>query len=162
VDLAGRENERSTGCRGQNLAELAYINKSLFHLTLVLQALARRSPRSVVPFRNSKLTMLLSESLQGAKTMLVATVSSDQGSADETLTTMRLAQAVSQITTRSRKHNGGLPMRRVFSLDKPESAREKARGSWAAASLASTASSPREGTAQTARSLSSVASTPRL
>lgn len=38
VDLAGRENERTTGCKGHNLAELAYINKSLFHLTNVLQA----------------------------------------------------------------------------------------------------------------------------
>lgn len=103
VDLAGRESEKSTRCRGQLLAELGYINKSLFHLTSVLQALARPNPGALVPFRNSKLTLLLSDSLQSARAILIATISPAVSSVDETLATLRLAQAVRQITTRSRR-----------------------------------------------------------
>eukprot|EP00928_Gymnodinium_smaydae_P015523 TRINITY_DN15743_c1_g1_i1.p1 TRINITY_DN15743_c1_g1~~TRINITY_DN15743_c1_g1_i1.p1 ORF type:complete len:1308 (-),score=252.25 TRINITY_DN15743_c1_g1_i1:130-4053(-) len=114
VDLAGREQERTTKCRGQTLAELGYINKSLFHLTNVIQALARpKTPRNVVPFRNSKLTMLLSECLQSARTSLVATVGPANSSLDETLSTLRLAQAVRQISTRHRrgsKRQDGFPV----------------------------------------------------
>jgi len=102
VDLAGRENERTTRCQGQSLAELGYINKSLFHLTSVIQALARPISGGVVPFRNSRLTLLLSESLQCARTFLLATASPVASSFDETLATLRLAQSVRQITTRSR------------------------------------------------------------
>lgn len=107
VDLAGRENERTSGCSGHSMAELSYINKSLFHLTNVIQALAApptaRSPRSRVPFRDSKLTLLLSEYLRSARTFLVATASPAAGSVEETMATLRLAQAVRQITTRSRR-----------------------------------------------------------
>lgn len=104
VDLAGRENERTTGCQGQSLAELGYINKSLFHLTNVIQALSRpKSPRNLVPFRNSKLTLLLSDCLSSSRTSLVATVSPARSCFDETLTTVRLSQAVRGITTRSRR-----------------------------------------------------------
>lgn len=102
VDLAGRENERTTQCRGQSLAELSHINKSLFHLTSVIQALARPIPGTIVPFRNSKLTLLLSESLQCARTFLLATVSPVVSSFEETATTLRLAQAVRHITTKTR------------------------------------------------------------
>lgn len=105
VDLAGRENERSTACRGQALGELIYINKSLFHLTSVLNALAQPKSRNLVPFRNSKLTMLLQKPLQESRTMMVATVSPAVISSDETLTTLRLAQSVAKITTRIRKHH---------------------------------------------------------
>jgi len=101
VDLAGRENEKTTGCKGQSLAELSYINRSLFHLTTVIHALARPSSRSRVPFRDSKLTLLLSECLQSARTSVVATVSPIKAHADDTLATLRLAQAVRQISTRS-------------------------------------------------------------
>lgn len=104
VDLAGRENERTTRCHGQLLAELGYINKSLFHLTTVIQALARPSPGTRVPFRNSKLTLLLSDCLQSARTFLLATVSPATSSFEETMTTLRLAQSVRQITTKSHCH----------------------------------------------------------
>eukprot|EP00931_Biecheleriopsis_adriatica_P061652 TRINITY_DN3707_c0_g2_i1.p1 TRINITY_DN3707_c0_g2~~TRINITY_DN3707_c0_g2_i1.p1 ORF type:complete len:736 (+),score=103.82 TRINITY_DN3707_c0_g2_i1:44-2251(+) len=103
VDLAGRENERSTACKGASLSELIYINKSLFHLTNVLQALARPKPGSVVPWRNSKLTMLLQEPMQESRTMMVATVSPASCSTDDTLATLRVAKAVAKITTRSRR-----------------------------------------------------------
>jgi len=102
VDLAGRENERTTQCRGQSLVELGHINKSLFHLTSVIQALAHPTPGMIVPFRNSKLTLLLSESLQCARTFLLATASPALSSFDETLTTLRLAHAVGHIRTQIR------------------------------------------------------------
>lgn len=105
VDLAGRENERHTACRGQALGELIYINKSLFHLTSVLNALAQPKSRNLVPFRNSKLTMLLQKPLQESRTMMIATVSPAVISSDETLATLRLAQSVAKITTRIRKQH---------------------------------------------------------
>lgn len=104
VDLAGRENERCTACRGQALGELIYINKSLFHLTSVLNVLAQPKARNLVPFRNSKLTMLLQKPLQESRTMMVATVSPAAISSEETLTTLRLAQSVAKIRTRIRRH----------------------------------------------------------
>jgi len=112
VDLAGRENEKTSGCSGHSLAELSYINRSLFHLTTVIQALAAaaqggRSPRSRVPFRDSKLTLLLSEYLRSARTFLVATASPAASGMEETMATLRLAQAVRQITTRSRRLDPG-------------------------------------------------------
>jgi hypothetical protein len=117
VDLAGRENERTTQCRGQSLAELSYINKSLFHLTSVIQALAHPTPGTIVPFRNSKLTLFLSDSLQHARTFLLATVSPAISSFDETATTLRLAHAVRHITTKARcEHSLETPK----SLPRPE------------------------------------------
>lgn len=104
VDLAGRESERTSGSAGSALTELGYINRSLFHLTSVLQALARPQAGVVVPFRNSKLTLLLADCLLGARTFLLATVSPADCSAEETFATLRLAHAVQQIRTRSRKH----------------------------------------------------------
>jgi len=56
-----------------------------------------------VPFRDSKLTLLLSEYLRTARTFLVATASPAASSVEETMATLRLAQAVRQITTRSRR-----------------------------------------------------------
>lgn len=118
VDLAGRENERTTLCRGRSLAELGCINKSLFHLTTVIQALARPSGSGLVPFRNSKLTLLLSESLQCARTFLLATVSPVASSFDETAATLRLAHWVRQITTSSRP-GGSLKVPEAADSDSP-------------------------------------------
>lgn len=104
VDLAGAENEKTTRCRGKALAELGYINKSLFHLTNVIQALARRGGSHRVPYRDSKLTMILSDSLRGSRTYMVATVAPTTSSIEESLTTLRLAQSVHQIRTTCRRH----------------------------------------------------------
>lgn len=114
VDLAGRENERTTQCCGQALAELGYINKTLFHLTNVIQALASPRPDRV-PYRNSKLTMLLSECLRSARTFMVATVSPALSGLDETLVTMKMAKAVRQITTQSRRASSQLSTPRAAS-----------------------------------------------
>jgi len=74
VDLAGSENIEMTGVTGDNLLEASYINKSLAALGDVLGALAEN--RRHIPYRNSRLTHFLQESLGGgAKMLLVVTVS---------------------------------------------------------------------------------------
>lgn len=65
VDLAGSEDNRRTGNAGKRLAESGAINRSLFTLSAVVEALlrAQRDRTSHVPFRDSKLTRLLQGSL---------------------------------------------------------------------------------------------------
>ncbi|CAJ1419435.1 unnamed protein product, partial [Effrenium voratum] len=57
VDLAGRENEQTSECKGERFQELRFINRSLFELANCIHALCDGN-REHVPFRNSKLTML--------------------------------------------------------------------------------------------------------
>eukprot|EP00930_Biecheleria_cincta_P086362 TRINITY_DN75669_c0_g1_i1.p1 TRINITY_DN75669_c0_g1~~TRINITY_DN75669_c0_g1_i1.p1 ORF type:complete len:701 (-),score=58.93 TRINITY_DN75669_c0_g1_i1:613-2715(-) len=142
VDLAGRENERSTACRGEALGELIYINKSLFHLTSVLNALAQPKSRSLVPFRNSKLTMLLQKPLQQSRTLMIATVSPSAISSDETLTTLRLAQSVAKIRTRIRRHQSPA---RTSELSARKGYCDTARSSMTSSSQVSTADTARGG-----------------
>ena len=70
VDLAGSERQASTGATGDRLKEGSNINKSLTYLGVVIQKLGERSKSGAVsddfvPYRNSQLTHLLSESLGG-------------------------------------------------------------------------------------------------
>lgn len=74
VDLAGSERVGRSGAEGSRLREAQYINKSLSALGDVIYAL--RSRQSHVPFRNSKLTYLLQDSLSGeSKTLMMVQVS---------------------------------------------------------------------------------------
>lgn len=84
VDLAGSERIAKSGAEGSRLREAQCINKSLSALGDVINAL--RSKHSHVPFRNSRLTYLLQDSLSGdSKTLMmvqVCHISSDiEGSA---------------------------------------------------------------------------------
>lgn len=78
VDLAGSERQKSSRAEGDRLKEAASINKSLSTLGLVIMALvdiANGKPRHV-PYRDSKLTFLLQDSLGGnSKTAIIATIS---------------------------------------------------------------------------------------
>jgi hypothetical protein len=67
VDLAGSERVKSTGASGQTLKEGANINKSLSELGNVINALVEQAKgkRAFIPYRNSKLTRVLQESLGG-------------------------------------------------------------------------------------------------
>ena len=63
VDLAGSERTKDAGTSGKRLEEACYINKSLFALVSVVDALQKKS--KIINYRNSKLTLLLSDSLGG-------------------------------------------------------------------------------------------------
>lgn len=73
VDLAGSERVGRSGAEGSRLREAQYINRSLSALGDVIYAL--RSRQGHVPFRNSKLTYLLQDSLSGdSKTLMMVQV----------------------------------------------------------------------------------------
>ena len=74
VDLAGSENVGMSGVSGQALRETSNINRSLSALTGVLQALSEH--QSHIPYRNSKLTHVLQDSIGGeSKFLLMVCVS---------------------------------------------------------------------------------------
>ncbi|XP_063780681.1 kinesin-like protein KIF9 isoform X2 [Pseudophryne corroboree] len=100
VDLAGSERLGKTGSEGQVLREATYINKSLSFLEQVIIALADQ--RDHVPFRQSKLTYALKDSLGGnCNTVLVANVYGEAAQIDETLSTLRFASRMKCIPAAS-------------------------------------------------------------
>jgi hypothetical protein len=83
VDLAGSERIKKSGSEGSQLKEAQSINKSLSALGDVISALS--SGGQHIPYRNHKLTMLMSDSLGGnAKTLMFVNVSPVESSLDET------------------------------------------------------------------------------
>uniref|UniRef100_A0A3Q3APD7 Kinesin-like protein n=1 Tax=Kryptolebias marmoratus TaxID=37003 RepID=A0A3Q3APD7_KRYMA len=102
VDLAGSERQSKTGAKGIRLKEAAKINLSLSALGNVISALV--DGRSThVPYRDSKLTRLLQDSLGGnAKTVMIATVGPSHKSFDESLATLRYASRAKKIKNKPR------------------------------------------------------------
>ncbi|XP_038879991.1 kinesin-like protein KIN-12E isoform X2 [Benincasa hispida] len=95
VDLAGSERQKSSGAEGERLKEATNINKSLSTLGLVIMNLVNISNgKSLhVPYRDSKLTFLLQDSLGGnAKTIIIANISPSSCCSLETLSTLKFAQ----------------------------------------------------------------------
>ncbi|KAJ6432149.1 hypothetical protein OIU84_019411 [Salix udensis] len=95
VDLAGSERQKSSGAEGDRLKEAANINKSLSTLGLVIMSLVdlAHGKHKHVPYRDSRLTFLLQDSLGGnSKTTIIANVSPSTCSAHETLSTLKFAQ----------------------------------------------------------------------
>ncbi|XP_037669516.1 kinesin-like protein KIF22 [Choloepus didactylus] len=77
IDLAGSEDNRRTGNKGLRLKESGAINASLFVLGKVVDALNQGLPR--VPYRDSKLTRLLQDSLGGsAHSILIANIAPER------------------------------------------------------------------------------------
>ncbi|XP_066353038.1 kinesin-like protein KIN-5B [Miscanthus floridulus] len=96
VDLAGSENIARSGAREGRAREAGEMNKSLLTLGRVITALVEHSVH--VPYRDSKLTRLLRESLGGkAKTCIIATVSPSVHFLEETLVTLDYASQAKSI-----------------------------------------------------------------
>ncbi|XP_059781416.1 kinesin-like protein KIF12 isoform X3 [Balaenoptera ricei] len=102
VDLAGSEKVAATGSRGELMLEANSINRSLLALGHCISLLLDpQRKQSHIPFRDSKLTKLLADSLGGrGVTLMVACVSPSAQCLPETLSTLRYASRAQRITTR--------------------------------------------------------------
>ena len=93
IDLAGSERLKHTNSTGKVLQEAGFINRSLYVLGKVIAGLIRTGGdlnHKDVPYRDSKLTKLLINSLGGSsRTLLIACVSEAKGSQAETLRTLK-------------------------------------------------------------------------
>ncbi|TFY82626.1 hypothetical protein EWM64_g1392 [Hericium alpestre] len=99
VDLAGSENIGRSGAENKRAREAGMINQSLLTLGRVINALVERS--SHIPYRESKLTRLLQDSLGGrTKTCIIATVSPARSNMEETLSTLEYAIRAKSIRNR--------------------------------------------------------------
>ncbi|KAI9113846.1 hypothetical protein K1719_015097 [Acacia pycnantha] len=109
VDLAGSERQKSSGTDSERLKEAANINKSLSTLGLVIMNLVdltHGKPRHV-PYRDSRLTFLLQDSLGGnSKTMIISNVSPSICSSNETLSTLKFAQRAKLIQNNVKVNEG--------------------------------------------------------
>ncbi|PSS28845.1 Kinesin-like protein [Actinidia chinensis var. chinensis] len=96
VDLAGSERVDKSEAVGDRLKEALHINKSLSALGDVISSLAQKN--SHVPYRNSKLTQLLQDSLGGhAKTLMFVHISPEPDAVGETISTLKFAERVSTV-----------------------------------------------------------------
>merc|ERR1712060_630250 len=104
IDLAGSENVNKSGVTGQGMKEAQNINKSLSALGDVIQALVAKTPH--VPFRNSKLTMMLKDSLGGdSKTLMIVQSSPAQSNVTETLSSINFASRARNVELGKAKRN---------------------------------------------------------
>ncbi|XP_037985180.1 LOW QUALITY PROTEIN: kinesin-like protein KIF9 [Motacilla alba alba] len=98
IDLAGSERLSKTGSEGQVRVEAAYINKSLSFLEQLIIALADPK-REHIPFRQSKLTHVLKDSLGGkCDTVLVTNIYGEAEHVEETLSSLRFATRMNWVT----------------------------------------------------------------
>eukprot|EP00232_Nephroselmis_pyriformis_P003606 CAMPEP_0182909502 /NCGR_PEP_ID=MMETSP0034_2-20130328/35782_1 /TAXON_ID=156128 /ORGANISM="Nephroselmis pyriformis, Strain CCMP717" /LENGTH=962 /DNA_ID=CAMNT_0025045759 /DNA_START=420 /DNA_END=3305 /DNA_ORIENTATION=- len=104
VDLAGSERVSKSEAKGDRLKEAQHINRSLSALGDVMQALVEK--RNHIPFRNSKLTQLLQDSLGGrSKVMMFAHVTPDANALSETVSTLQFASRVKAVELGQAKQN---------------------------------------------------------
>jgi kinesin family member 17 len=102
VDLAGSERQSKTGAIGERLKEATKINLSLSALGNVISALVDGKSKHI-PYRDSKLTRLLQDSLGGnTKTLMIAAISPAADNYEETLSTLRYANRAKNIKNKPR------------------------------------------------------------
>ncbi|PHZ16107.1 P-loop containing nucleoside triphosphate hydrolase protein [Rhizopus microsporus ATCC 52813] len=102
VDLAGSEKVGKTGASGQTLEEAKKINKSLTALGMVINALTD-GKSSHIPYRDSKLTRILQESLGGnSRTTLIINCSPSSYNEAETLSTLRFGMRAKTIKNKAK------------------------------------------------------------
>eukprot|EP00892_Ulva_mutabilis_P007644 jgi/Ulvmu1/5251/UM022_0044.1 len=105
LDLAGSERVGRSGAAGNTLKEAQSINKSLSALGDVIAALRSGLPH--IPYRNSKLTQVLQDSLQGgSKVLLMCNVSPEQADVSETLSSLGFAERASKVALGNARGNG--------------------------------------------------------
>ena len=99
VDLAGSERLKETHSSGGMIKETGNINKSLFVLGKVISSLTdKKNNNQHIPYRDSKLTMLLMDSIGGAsKTLMIACISPSATYSDETMSTLNYASRTMNI-----------------------------------------------------------------
>ncbi|XP_078101358.1 kinesin-like protein KIFC3 isoform X1 [Sander vitreus] len=153
VDLAGSERIGKSGAEGSRLREAQCINKSLSALGDVINAL--RGKHSHVPFRNSRLTYLLQDSLNGdSKTLMMVQVSPLPGNMSESVCSLKFAQRVRSVelsasSSSSRRHENSStsssPTHDSVELDSPPvtpAPLPLSRASSAGSTLSSTSRTP--------------------
>ncbi|XP_031727605.1 kinesin-like protein KIF17 isoform X2 [Anarrhichthys ocellatus] len=102
VDLAGSERQSKTGATGERLREATKINLSLSALGNVISALVDGRSK-YIPYRDSKLTRLLQDSLGGnTRTLMIACLSPADNNYEESLSTLRYANRAKSIQNRPR------------------------------------------------------------
>lgn len=98
VDLAGSERISKTGATGMQLKEGSMINKSLLTLGTVISQLSKSKSKGHIPYRDSKLTRLLSTSLGGnARTCMISAISPAESNRLETKSTLKFAERAQRI-----------------------------------------------------------------
>jgi hypothetical protein len=104
VDLAGSERLSQSKVEGVHKREASNINQSLFALGRCISALVKQqsvssnSGHEFIPYRTSKLTMLLKDSLGGgSKTLMIGCIRCERAYYDSTLSTLRFAEKLKQI-----------------------------------------------------------------
>ncbi|XP_014209733.1 kinesin-like protein KIF18A [Copidosoma floridanum] len=103
IDLAGSERASATGCTGPRFKEGANINKSLLALGNCINNLADGIKH--IPYRDSKLTRLLKDSLGGnCQTVMIANISPSSASFEDTYNTLRYANRAKKIKTNVKKN----------------------------------------------------------
>ena len=117
IDLAGSERQKSTQAMGDRIKEAGNINKSLSILGNVINALI--DPKSkFVPFRDSKLTYLLKDSLGGSsKTMIIANISMSVVQMQETLSTLKFVQRAKMITNKAEINENVSDSMKILNLE---------------------------------------------
>lgn len=106
IDLAGSERAASTSNRGQRMVEGANINRSLLALGNCINILSDKNKLgSFVPYRDSKLTRLLKDSLGGnTKTCMIACISPSYFWYEESINTLKYAERARNIKKKTKKN----------------------------------------------------------
>ncbi|CAH2065436.1 unnamed protein product [Thlaspi arvense] len=99
VDLAGSESACQTNADGLRLKEGSHINRSLLTLTTVIRKLSSERSSDHVPYRDSKLTRILQNSLGGnARTAIICTISPALSHVEQTKKTLSFAMSAKEVT----------------------------------------------------------------
>jgi kinesin family protein 6/9 len=97
VDLAGSERTKKSGAQGVNLKEATFINKSLTFLEQVVVSVCDNK-RDHIPYRQSKLTNLLKNSIGGnCQTLMIANVYPEPDHLEETISTLKFATRMMKV-----------------------------------------------------------------